>query len=536
MDILYGSVTGTAEFLARNAVKAAQARGLSPTLRELDDVSMDELAEMQDVLVFIATYGEGEMPFNAEMFWDEISDFGAPDLSSVRFGVLGLGDTAYEQFCSAGKDIDARFEELGATRHVDRIDCDLEYEGPSEEWIAMAIDKMAGATNGKAPAQAADPEPVDEQPRSWSRKNPYQAIIKENRLLSGEGSSKEMRHVVIDLGDSGLSYQPGDSIGIIPMNAPSLVDEFLKRFSTKYDDMPPGKEETIGALLTKTYEIVTPPGDLLRGLAAVAGDGELEKAVNAPDKTELSNYLWNKDTLDLLNLNPDLDFDPFLVTQVLKPMQYRAYSVASSERTHPGEVHLTVGALRWQYDGRDHGGVCSTYIADQLAPGSTAGMFMVPNKTFRVPEDPDVPMIMVGPGTGVAPFLGFLQERQAEGAKGQNWLFFGDRNRDSDYVYQDELAGFKKNGYLHRLDLAFSRDQSDKIYVQDRMREQGADIYAQLEDGGHFYVCGDATRMAKDVEETLQEIVATHGNMTQQKAEDYVFKMRKDRRYQRDVY
>ncbi|MEL6410973.1 MAG: sulfite reductase flavoprotein subunit alpha [Pseudomonadota bacterium] len=535
MDILYGSVTGTAEFLARNAVKVAQARGLQTTLRELDDVSMEELAEMEDVLVFIATYGEGEMPFNAEVFWDEISDYGAPDMSNVRFGVLGLGDTAYEHFCSAGKDIDARFEELGATRHVDRIDCDLEYEGPSEEWIAMAIEKMAGGANAKVPAQAAAVEQIEERPQSWSRKNPYQAVIKENRLLSREGSSKEMRHVVLELGDSGMSYQPGDSIGIIPMNAPSLVTEFLKRFSTKYEDTPPGKEEAIGKLLTDTYEIVTPPGDLLRGLAAVAGDGDLEKAVNA-DKETLADYLWNKDTLDLLNLNPHLDFDPFLVTQILKPMQYRAYSVASSERTHPGEVHLTVGALRWHYDGRDHGGVCSTYIADQLAPGSTAGMFMVPNKTFRIPEDPDVPMIMVGPGTGIAPFLGFLQERQADSAKGKNWLFFGDRNRESDYVYQDELERFEKDGYLHRLDLAFSRDQSNKIYVQDRMRENGAEIYAQLEEGGHFYVCGDATRMAKDVEETLREIVVTHGGMTEQQAGDYLFKMRKDRRYLKDVY
>ncbi|MEL7205989.1 MAG: sulfite reductase subunit alpha [Pseudomonadota bacterium] len=531
LDILFGTQTGTAESLAEDAAELARAKGYSPRVAELDEIEMDHLATMEDVLVVVSTYGEGEMPDNAELFWDALTSSTAPRLEQLNFGVLALGDTSYEHFCQAGKLIDMRLEQLGAKRMLARVDCDVDYEEAAEGWIAEAIPEAApGAATAvvEAPKRAAKSQ--------WNRKNPYVSTMLDNRILSGAKSAKEIRHIAFDLGDSGMTYEAGDALGVMPVNAPDLVEMWLDRLGADQDATIDGHDVPLGTLLSTGLEIMTPSRELIRGLEPLVKDQELSHVVGNGDKEALEDYLWGKDALDLLNLNPSLELDSAQIVGWLKPLQHRAYSISSSPNAHPGEVHLTVAAVRWMYEGRPHRGVASTFLADHVPEGASAGIFMTPNKAFRVPQDNDVPMIMVGPGTGVAPFRAFLEERQARGAEGTNWLFFGDQHRASDFIYRDEIRSFSESGLLTRLDLAFSRDQADKIYVQHRMIENGKDLFSALEDGGHFYVCGDATRMAKDVDAALHKIIAEHGGLSDDGAVAYVNELKREKRYVRDVY
>ncbi|PRY76605.1 sulfite reductase (NADPH) flavoprotein alpha-component [Yoonia maritima] len=527
IDIIFGTQTGNAETVAESAANLARTKGFTPRVAEMDDISIDQLVAMQNLIVIISTYGEGEMPDNAHQFWDALSASTAPRLESLNYGVLALGDTSYDAFCQAGKLVDTRLEQLGAKRLSDRVDCDVDFEDAAEAWVANTIPDAGTA----APVAAPTPKSVKS---GWGRKNPYAAKMIENRILSGTKSAKEIRHIGFDLGDSGLKYEAGDALGVIPINAPDLVQGWLDRFGISAETDVNGT--AIGDQLSTQFEITTPSRDLIRALEPLVEDNELSHVIANGDKEALEHFLWGKDTLDLLNLKPDLALDPAQVLGWLKPIQHRAYSISSSPNANPGEVHLTVAAVRWMYENRPHRGVCSTFLSDLGAQGSTAGVFVSPNKSFRVPEDNSVPMIMVGPGTGIAPFRAFLQERHARGATGTNWLFFGDQHRTSDFIYEDEIGKFSKSGLLTRLDLAFSRDQSEKIYVQHRMTENGKDLYAQLEEGGYFYVCGDATHMAKDVDTALHHIIETQGGMTPEAATDYVNRLKREKRYVRDVY
>ncbi|WP_106743446.1 diflavin oxidoreductase [Yoonia maritima] len=527
IDIIFGTQTGNAETVAESAANLARTKGFTPRVAEMDDISIDQLAAMQNLIVIISTYGEGEMPDNAHQFWDALSASTAPRLESLNYGVLALGDTSYDAFCQAGKLVDTRLEQLGAKRLSDRVDCDVDFEDAAEAWVANTIPDAGTA----APVAAQPPKPVKS---GWGRKNPYAAKMIENRVLSGTKSAKEIRHIGFDLGDSGLKYEAGDALGVMPINAPDLVQGWLDRLGISAETDVNGT--AIGDQLSTQFEITTPSRDLIRALEPLVADHELSHVISNGDKEALEHFLWGKDTLDLLNLKPDLVLDPAQVLGWLKPIQHRAYSISSSPNANPGEVHLTVAAVRWMYENRPHRGVCSTFLSDLVSQGSTAGVFVSPNKSFRVPEDNSVPMIMVGPGTGIAPFRAFLQERHARGATGANWLFFGDQHRTSDFIYEDEIGKFSKSGLLTRLDLAFSRDQSEKIYVQHRMTENGKDLYAQLEEGGYFYVCGDATHMAKDVDAALHHIIETQGGMTPEAATDYVNRLKREKRYVRDVY
>ncbi|MEM9784367.1 MAG: sulfite reductase flavoprotein subunit alpha, partial [Pseudomonadota bacterium] len=458
LDILFGTQTGNAEAVAEDAATLARSRGFAPRVADLNAVDMDRLAAMENLIVVVSTYGEGEMPDNAQLFWDALSAPTAPRLEALNFGVLALGDTGYEHFCQAGKLIDMRLEQLGAKRLAARVDCDVDFEEPASAWLTAAIPEVQATPAGAAAA------PVMELPAkpAWSRKNPYPSRVIENRILSGPKSAKEIRHIAFDLGDSGLAYEPGDALNVMPLNAPDLVAGFLERLGVDAAMAVPDHDLPLGELLTRGLEISTPSRELIRAVEARAGDGELSHVLATGDKEALDLFLWGKDTLDLLNLNPDLTFDPIEVVGWLKPLQHRAYSISSSPRAHPGEVHLTVAAVRWMAGGRLHRGVCSTFLADHVPEGASAGVFITANKSFRIPEDDAVPMIMVGPGTGIAPFRAFLEERRARGAGGTNWLFFGDQHRASDFIYEDELGGFSESGLLTRLDLAFSRDQAEK--------------------------------------------------------------------------
>ncbi|KKW68964.1 CysJ [Lampropedia cohaerens] len=538
LHVLYGSQTGNAEALAQSAAAAARTKGMAPVVQALGEVDLEVFAAMRHVLIVTSTYGEGEMPDNAQLFWEALSASTAPRLEQMHFAVLALGDTSYDGFCQSGRVIDMRLEQLGAKRLAERVDCDVEYEEAANAWIASTIALFAqtAGSSGSADASLASAPPAKPAIPGTSRKNPYAAALTTNRRLSGAQSAKDIRHFEFDLEGSGLTYEAGDALGVIPVNDPELVNLLLARLNVAYDTPVPGHEQSLGDLLTTQFEISQPSRKLLDWIGQSTRNEELRHILQHDDRDTLDAWLWGKDILDLLLLDPAHPIGVQEFVAQLRPLQHRAYSISSSQKAHPNAVHLTVAAVRYQSGGRTRGGVCSTYLADRVGRGDKPAIFISPNKGFRTPKDGDAPLIMVGPGTGIAPFRAFLQERATTGAKGRNWLFFGDQHRAHDFIYEAELTEWHKSGHLTRLDLAFSRDQTEKIYVQNHIRAHGAELYAWLQEGGHFYVCGDATRMARDVDEALHQLVAEHGGMPQEKAADYVNQLRKDKRYLRDVY
>lgn len=444
-------------------------------------------------------------------------------LIGLHFAVMDSG-TPVTTEREAGRDIDAPLEGLGNSGTTDGVDCVLERGEPD-----------AAPQSTKTKPAAIKPTP---KRTPWNRKNPYHATVVTNRVLSGPGSSKEVRHYAFALGDSGLVYEPGDGLGVRPINNPEVVDALIGRLGVSPDSTVTfkGSEQRLDELLTYSFEIGVPSMDLTEAVAERTGDDELGHVLSTGDRDSLDAWIWGKDVLDVLSIDPKLDMEPSELLDLLRPLQHRVYSIASSPLAHEGTVHVTVASVRYRSSERNHGGVCSTYLADRVGEGESAGVFLSPNKSFRLPSDDDVPVVMIGPGTGIAPFRAFLHERRARGASGRNWLFFGDQHRSSDFTYEDELTELSRDGVLNRLDLAFSRDQTDKIYVQHRMRESGKELYTWLEEGAHLYVCGDATRMAKDVDAALHDIVAEHGGYSSDRAEDYISKLRRDKRYLRDVY
>lgn len=530
ITIIYGSQTGNAETCAYDAGDAAKALGFSPVIMDMDDVVLANLAQVERLLVCTSTYGEGEMPDNATSLWEEISASDAPSFSNTKFSVLALGDTSYDDFCLSGQQWDERLEQLGATRVVDRVDCDVDYEDLAEKWVQQSLSNLKGTGAGSEgnvdtdPAESLTPQKTKSK---YGRKNPMLAPLIAKRRLSSEQSSKEIMHFEFSIANMNESYDAGDSLNIIPHNQPSLVKELMALFGA-------GSQE-LEAQLTNELEIRIPTKNFIKTLASRAGDAEFLALVNSDDTEKLNRFLYGKDNVDLLKSyqNANISLDEFLT--FLKPIAPRAYSISSSINAHPEEVHLTIGSVRYNQENRNHMGVCSTFLADIVNKGEGVQCYLSPNKAFSVPEDNSKDIIMVGPGTGIAPFRGFLEEREVRGAKGKNWLFFGDRNKENDFIYREQLEAMQDSGFL-RLDLAFSRDQAEKIYVQDRIKEQGAEFFQWLEKGAYFYICGDAYRMAKDVEAAIYEVVMEHGNMDRVAAENYVSQLKKSKRYVRDVY
>ncbi len=534
LNILFGSQTGNAEALAQSAARSARAKGLVPVVQGLGEIDIDLFATMRHVLIITSTYGEGEMPDNAQLFWQALSASTAPRLEHMHFAVLAIGDTSYDGFCQAGKFFDMRLEQLGAKRVSDRIDCDIEYEEPSEQWLQQSMPQFAASAGSSGTVLENLPEtPVI--PGS-NKNNPYAAEIISNKRLSGEQSGKEIRHIEFDLSGSGLTYQAGDALGVIPVNDPQLVELLLTQLKADYDTPVPGFERSLGDLLTWQFEISEPSRKLIEWVGENTTNQELRHVLQHDDRDALGVWLWGKDTLDLLQLELKRTLSISEFVALLRPLQYRAYSISSSPKAHPNHVHLTVAAVRYHSSSRARHGVCSTYLGDRTGRGEKPAIFISPNKAFRLPADNNAPLIMVGPGTGIAPFRAFLEEREALGASGKNWLFFGDQHQEHDFIYQDQLNAWQQSGLLTRLDLAFSRDQAEKIYVQDRMLEQGAELFAWLEEGGCFYVCGDASRMAKDVDQALYEIVSRFGGLSAESTANYIDQLKKQKRYLRDVY
>ena len=534
ITILYGSQTGTAESVANDAAAIAKTYGLKPLIKSMDEIEADALSSIDYLLIITSTYGEGEMPDNAQMLWDGVCAETMPRLEGMQFSVLALGDTSYDLFCQAGIDWDNKLVELGATRVYDRTDCDVDFEEPAERWMTAVIPLLAGGVT----TTIVETEVAATSKPEYHRKNPFPAKLLVNRLLTDASSSKETHHYEISIAGSGLTYEAGDALCVVPTNCSELVVDIIKAIGCTGDEDEPvnGELMPLQVALREHFEIKTPSKELLEEIATRSGDQELNGIIEAGDKEKLANYLWGRDTLDLLLQFPLCEFTAAEFIALLKPLQHRAYSISSSGKQYPDAVHLTVASVRYESHGRSHKGVCSTFLADLVNDETKVRCFFTTNKVFRMPEDNSLPMIMVGPGTGIAPFRAFLQERQYRKAHGKNWLFFGDRNAATDYIYRDELESFRESGLLTRLDLAFSRDQDAKIYVQDRMLEQGAELFLWLEQGGYFFVCGDAYRMAKDVDQALHAIIAEHGKFSEQQAIDYVNQLKKDKRYVRDVY
>ncbi|MBG9474035.1 assimilatory sulfite reductase (NADPH) flavoprotein subunit [Priestia megaterium] len=536
VTILYGSQTGNAQGLAENTGKTLEAKGFNVTVSSMNDFKPNNLKKLENLLIVVSTHGEGEPPDNALSFHEFLHGRRAPKLENFRFSVLSLGDSSYEFFCQTGKEFDVRLAELGGERLYPRVDCDLDFEEPANKWLKGVIDGLSEAKGHSASAAVPVEAPAGTSP--YSRTNPFKAEVLENLNLNGRGSNKETRHLELSLEGSGLTYEPGDSLGIYPENDPELVDLLLNEFkwdaSENVTVNKEGETRPLREALISNFEITVLTKPLLKQAAELTGNDKLKALVE--NREELKAYTQGRDVIDLVR-----DFGPWNVSAqefvaILRKMPARLYSIASSLSANPDEVHLTIGAVRYEAHGRERKGVCSVLCSERLQPGDTIPVYLQSNKNFKLPQDQETPIIMVGPGTGVAPFRSFMQEREETGAKGKSWMFFGDQHFVTDFLYQTEWQKWLKDGVLTKMDVAFSRDTEEKVYVQNRMLEHSKELFQWLEEGASFYVCGDKTNMARDVHNMLVEIIETEGKMSREQAEGYLAEMKKQKRYQRDVY
>jgi sulfite reductase (NADPH) flavoprotein alpha-component len=531
VTILFGSQTGNAEGCAKKLAKGMKDGRFAAEVIDLADYERGRLAGERNVLLITSTYGDGEPPDGAADFHEWLMSDSAPRLDGVRYSVLGLGDTEYPDFCKCAIDFDERFAALGAERIHERADCDVDFDEPFAAWRGAVLAALGPVTTDHP---AVEPE----EEAGYGKKRPFPAPILNNYNLNGEGSARETHHIEFLLEGSGLDYQVGDALGVIPSNDVQMVDEILAALpfnTTEEVPLPGGGTAPLRDALVESYDIRSLTPKMVQNWQERSGSPYLRSLVEAKDPKPLKDFCWGRELIDLVVDHPGDFADAEEFVSVLKKLQPRLYSIASSPNAHPGEVHLTVAIVRYHSHHRDRGGVCTTFLADRSA-GAKPGVFVHMNKPFRMTTDGDAPLIMVGPGTGIAPFRAFLEEREVSGAKGANWLFFGNPHRDTDFIYEDELKGFAERGVLTRLDTAFSRDQAHKIYVQDRMLEAGAEMWKWLEEGACFYVCGDASRMAKDVDAALHTIAREHGGLSEAQAAEYIKGLRKEKRYCRDVY
>ena len=536
LTVLYGSQTGNAEGVAEMLGEQAGARGIKATVVDMADYKARQLKSESFVAVLASTHGEGDPPDGALDFHEFLHSRKAPGLKGVHYGVLALGDTSYEHFCQTGKDFDARFAELGASQLVERVDCDVDYDDPAEAWVnAMldAIEAKAGATVSAAGSQTAGSAPGKSQ---YDRKHPFPAPVLENIVLNGRGSKKETRHVELSLEDSGLTYRPGDAVGIYPQNNPNLVAAIIEKLGLSADEtVSLGETQTTLAQALQHYrEITVLTKPLMEQWAGQSGDAELQKLVGDP--TALTEWMRGRDLLDLIEAWPVEGLGADTLTGMLRKLPPRLYSIASSQAAVDEEVHITVAAVRYESHNREREGVASTWLSDRLEDDATVPVYIDPNKNFKLPEDDDAPVIMIGPGTGVAPFRAFMQEREERGARGRNWLFFGEQHFHMDFLYQSEWLAWRRQGLLDHLTVAFSRDQEEKVYVQNRIRDYATELWSWLQDGAYIYVCGDADAMAPDVNEALIDVIAHEGNKSRDEATEYLRDLAREKRYQRDVY
>ena len=538
ITILYGSQTGNGQGIAEQAAAKLKEQSFDVTIQSMNDFKPNNLKKIENLLLVVSTHGEGDPPDTALPFFEFLHGKRAPKLDHLHYSVLALGDSSYEFFCKTGADFDQKLSDLGAVQLAPRVDCDLDYDESAAQWLGAVEVSLEIQTGGQSAAASVEVETTSST--QYSRTNPFNAEVLENINLNGRGSNKETRHVEISLEGSGLTYEPGDSVGIFPTNNPDLIDEIIKLGNWNAEETveinSQGERRALRIALLNHLEITVVTKPLLEKLSNYSKSEELKRILNKENADELRAYVDGRDLLDALT-----DFGPVEASEqqlvgILRKLPARLYSIASSLEANPEEVHLTIGVVRYEAHGRDRQGVCSIQCAEDLEPGDTLPIYIHKNNNFRLPANSETPIIMIGPGTGIAPFRSFIEERSETGAEGKSWLFFGDQHYVTDFYYQTEWQNYVKDGALTRLDVAFSRDTDEKVYVQHRMKQASQELYQWIEEGAVIYVCGDEQNMAKDVHATLLEILQQEGGKSLEEAEEFITQLVQEKRYQRDVY
>lgn len=536
LKVLYAGETGNAAGLAQEIARRAGEQGLVASAEDVAGYKTRGLKDERTLLFVASTHGEGEPAEPARPFFEFLAGRKAPRLEGMRFAVLALGDSTYAQYCEAGRLLDRRLAELGAARLHERVDCDVDYDADAARWIDAVLAKLAGSAGpARTAASGASPGPAAAvAPAVHDKTRPFSAPVLEHQRLTGRGSTKDTHHLELGLEGSGLDYTPGDALGVVPRNDPALVDELIDTLGWTGDEPVPTRrgEQALREALQSELEITALTPRFIEAWARLSGDASLAR-LDAAGRTAL---MAGTQLIDLVRSHPAPGVAAADVVPALRTLQPRLYSIASSSALVPGEVHLCVAPVRFSLHDRPRHGVASVHLADRLRPGDTLPVYVQRNDHFRLPGDPAVPIVMIGAGTGVAPYRAFLQHREALGADGPSWLFFGERRFRTDFLYQTEWQQWLREGTLSRLSVAFSRDRAEKVYVQHRLLEHGAQLWQWIDDGAHLYVCGDAQHMAHDVHQALLSIVAEHGGHGAERAHAFLNDLQAAGRYQKDIY
>ncbi|OBU15578.1 sulfite reductase [NADPH] flavoprotein, alpha-component [Photobacterium aquimaris] len=536
LTIIYASQTGNAKGVAEALQQQAQAQDIAAKLVSAGDFKGKNLAKETHVIIVASTHGEGEAPDDAIELHEFLQSKKAPKLPDLHYAVIGLGDSSYEFFCQTAKDFDQYLAKLGAQPMLERLDCDVDYDAAAAKWQLQVLEKTQQTLSTGAAEVVQLPVGQHQAATTiYNKHHPFSASLSVSQKITGRGSDKDVRHIEIDLEESGLTYQPGDALGVWFENDPQLADTILAKLGLEADTLVNVDGSTLSlrdALITQ-YEITASNPQFVTKYAELSGSKKLQKLVD--DREKLREYAAKNQIIDVL-AEKKTSLTAAQLLGLLRRLTPRLYSIASSQQEVGEEVHLTVGVVEFEQANEQRQGGASSFLAQRLEQGDAVKVFVEANNNFKLPVDDNTPVIMIGPGTGIAPFRAFVQERENREASGKNWLFFGDRTFTEDFLYQVEWQKYLKSGVVTQMDVAFSRDQAEKVYVQQRILEQSVQVWQWLQQGAHVYVCGDATHMAKDVHQALLTVIEQQGNKTREQAEQYLNELRKDKRYQRDVY
>ncbi|HJG39893.1 assimilatory sulfite reductase (NADPH) flavoprotein subunit [Staphylococcus saprophyticus] len=541
VHVLYGTETGNAEEIAETFETKLKSQNLNVHLWDMDDFPRDSLPEVEHLFIICSTQGVGEPPINALDLYDYLHGDDAPQLDQVNFAVLALGDQDFPDFCQAGKDFDHILGQLGANRVADRVDCDFDYEETAEQWITNMIELLTQAssnTNEETPSVENEDVTIEEPQAPYSKSNPFQAEVLKNTILTQPEASREVRHLEISLEGYREAYEPGDSLVVIPQNDPVLVNQLIDALNwdaeTPIQMNDSDSMRSLKEALTHDFEIAKLTPVLMKNAAELLGNPMLN--ANIQKSEWVQNYIYGKDVIDLIRDFTPVALEPNMLPQLLRKLPPREYSIASSNKVNPNSVHITVRVVKYEAHRRERFGVCSVQLADRTSVGDKLPVYLKKNPNFKFPYDTETPVIMIGAGTGIAPYRAYLQERAYLNLKGEQWLIFGNQNYHHDFLYKDDLEQWLEEGVLSKLDLAFSRETENKIYVQHRIEENSAEFYKWIQAGATIYLCGNKDEMASGVHESLIKVLIKEGNLDETEAEAYLTEMIKNQRYQRDVY